>query len=158
MLNNPRRTTTELLGPRADILFDVMRSKSVGIRLNNTGVTADADGRFIIPAGTPIKATTATGVAGECRTTLVDRTNTVYTMADITTAADALSCVGVTRTAIEFTSAAAEVLNVQVLLWGWLQLVNFDPVPKAMLLGADPTFWTEGAGQNLWILEEDQNS
>ena len=51
--------TTTYDAPEKDILLNPKNAFEIGVLVDNTGVTANAEGKKIIPAGTPVGATTS---------------------------------------------------------------------------------------------------
>lgn len=54
MLNNPGVTKVSATAPR-QILFNVDHQVSIGVVVNDTGVTANSEGKKILKAGMPLK-------------------------------------------------------------------------------------------------------
>lgn len=59
--------------PELDVLLNPDNAFEIGVQVNNTGVSADANGRKIIKAGTPVGATTS---VLKTRSTVLSVTNT----------------------------------------------------------------------------------
>lgn len=65
--------------PEKDVVLNPDNLFEIGVQVANTGVTANAEGRKIIPAGTPVGGTTS---ALETRNTVLAVTNTAATGAN----------------------------------------------------------------------------
>lgn len=65
--------------PEKDVVLNPDNLFEIGVQVANTGVTANAEGRKIIPAGTPVGGTTS---ALETRNTVLTVTNTAATGAN----------------------------------------------------------------------------
>lgn len=157
---NPQFGSEELLNVDDQILFDVLLNKSVGITVNNTGATV-VDGYQYLYAGTPIKLVGATGTVAESKTSLYDRFQT-FTKADLTSATDAASCVGILLKTAKI-PAGVTTWNVPLLLFGWVKLdaiEAIDAATAAIYTGGtiDDAFYTSSAGQNIWFMRENLNS
>ena len=64
MLNQTGVETRSYGAPEKTILIDPLNSTSVSIKMANTGVTADSEGKKIVKAGTPVYGSlTARGTA-----------------------------------------------------------------------------------------------
>lgn len=62
--------------PEKDVVLNPDNLFEIGVQVANTGVTANAEGRKIIPAGTPVGGTTS---VLETRNTVLTVTNTAAT-------------------------------------------------------------------------------
>lgn len=65
--------------PEKDVVLNPDNLFEIGVQVANTGVTANTEGRKIIPAGTPVGGTTS---ALETRNTVLAVTNTAATGAN----------------------------------------------------------------------------
>ena len=70
---------TEFNAPEKDVALNPDNLFEIGVQVANTGVTANADGRKIIPAGTPVGGSTS---VLETRNTVLTVTNTQATGAN----------------------------------------------------------------------------
>lgn len=71
MANMVKRTIYD--APELDVLLNPDNAFQIGVQVGNTGVSADANGRKIIKAGTPVGGTTSVLVT---RNTVLTVTNT----------------------------------------------------------------------------------
>ena len=70
---------SEFNAPEKDVALNPDNLFEIGVQVANTGVTANADGRKIIPAGTPVGGSTS---VLETRNTVLTVTNTQATGAN----------------------------------------------------------------------------
>ena len=70
---------TEFNAPEKDVALNPDNLFEIGVQVANTGVTANAEGRKIIPAGTPVGGSTS---VLETRNTVLTVTNTQATGAN----------------------------------------------------------------------------
>lgn len=106
---------TEGAAPRT-ILWAVEHQVSVSVQIANTGIVADAAGKKIIKAGTPIGGTTN---VLENRATPVVATNT---------AGDGANTQGILLHDADVTLGDA---NAAMLIWGFVNLDRIEVVPVA---------------------------
>ena len=81
--------------PEKDVVLNTDNLFEIGVQVTNTGVSANAEGRKIIPAGTPVGGSTS---ALETRNTVLTVTNTAATGANAQ---------GVLRHDVDVTAGAA---------------------------------------------------
>ena len=81
--------------PEKDVVLNTDNLFEIGVQVTNTGVSANAEGRKIIPAGTPVGGSTS---ALETRNTVLAVTNTAATGANAQ---------GVLRHDVDVTAGAA---------------------------------------------------
>ena len=87
--------TTTYDAPEKDILLNPDNAFEIGVLVDNTGVSANAEGRKIIPAGTPVGASTSALLT---RNTVLSVTNSAETGANAQ---------GVLRHDVDVTNATA---------------------------------------------------
>lgn len=120
MLNNTGITKVSAVAPN-QILFFAEPQVSVSVIVNNTGITADADGKKIIKAGTPITGDlTARGTA--------------FTKASTTEGVS--NAVGVLLHDVDVTAGNN---NGTLLIFGFVDLNKLDTTTAALITAAVKT-------------------
>lgn len=115
MLNQSKVTIESGVATR-NILVDLNNTTSVSCKVANTGVSADASGKKIVKAGTPVKGS------------LTARDT------DFTVATDGTGAVGVILHDVDVTAGTA---NSQVVVSGLIDLTKVDTDVAGMLTAAE---------------------
>lgn len=117
MLNQTGVETRNYGAPEKTILVDPLNSTAVSIVVANTGITADAEGKKIIKAGTPVYGS-------------LQARNTAFTISGAASAKPA----GVILHDVDVTAGNA---NSQIVIFGTIDVSKVDATTATTLIAAE---------------------